>query len=314
MLRTSPDRLEDIKLCMTIGIRSVLAISFQAYRKLTNKLINCHIMVPWYHYQPPADLRQMKLSNKTILITGASSGIGRKTAELLSHENNQIVITARRIELLNDLAATIKSNGSKSLVFACNALDEDSAEDCVQKAVEAFGSIDVALFNIGDGPAFNMAEATAKAVKFNMQVNYDSMVNFLVPVIQHMKTQQNGTIAHTNSLAGFLGLPMQGPYSAAKAAGRILLDSCRIELEQFNIKVVSLYPGFVATDRIKNDGIPHPFEISEERAALEIIKGIEKGKPDHLFPSSLKYLIKLANLLPKAALTQILRKSIPKDY
>lgn len=256
----------------------------------------------------------MKLSNKTILITGASSGIGRKTAELLSKQSNNLVITARRVEKLNELAEVIIKNGSQALVFASDALDEESAQQCINQAVKAFGRIDVALFNIGDGPSFNMAKTTAKAVKMNMQVNYDSMVNYLVPVIQQMKLQNQGVIAHTNSLAGFLGLPMQGPYSAAKAAGRILLDSCRIELEQFNIKVVSLYPGFVATERIEDDGIPHPFQISEETAALEMIKGIEKEKPDHLFPASLKALINVSRFLPKPAINAILKKAVPEDY
>lgn len=68
---------------------------------------------------------------------------------------------------------------------------------------------------------------------------------------------------------------MQGPYSAAKAAGRILLDSCRIELSPLNIRVVSLYPGFVATERIAVDGIPHPFQISVEKAADHIVRGME---------------------------------------
>ncbi|MCG8673331.1 MAG: SDR family oxidoreductase [Pseudomonadales bacterium] len=256
----------------------------------------------------------MELTNKTILITGASSGIGRKIAELLSYRNNRLVLIARRETLLAELAEMVEANGSQALIFASNALDESSAEECVEQAVKAFKTIDVALLNIGDGPSFNMATVTAADVKHNMSVNYDSMVNYLVPIIKVMKAQGSGTIAHTNSLAGFLGLPMQGPYSAAKAAGRILLDSCRIELEQYGIRVVSLYPGFVATDRIKDDGIPHPFQISEETAAKEMIKGIEQQKSDHLFPAALKLLIKTSNYLPKPAVSAILKRAVPEAY
>jgi len=256
----------------------------------------------------------MKLNDKTILITGASSGIGRSVAEQLGALGNNLVITARREEALNDVAASIKNNGGHCLAIATDALDEQGAVIVVKAAVEHFGGIDVALFNIGDGPSFNMATTTAAEVKQNMQVNYDSMVNYLVPVIQQMKSQRHGVIAHTNSLAGFLGLPMQGPYSAAKAAGRILLDSCRIELETFNIKVVSLYPGFVATERVADDGIPAPFEISEKKAAQHMIRGIESEKSDYLFPQSLKLLIRLARVLPKPLLGSILKRSIPDAY
>ena len=256
----------------------------------------------------------MKLTHKTILITGASSGIGRKVAEQLGAQGNNLIITARRQDVLNDVSSVITKNGGNCLAIATDALDEKGAVVAVKAGVERFGSIDVALFNIGDGPSFNMATTTAAEVKRNMQVNYDSMVNYLVPVIQQMKYQRNGIIAHTNSLAGFLGLPMQGPYSAAKAAGRILLDSCRIELDAFNINVVSLYPGFVATERVAGDGIPAPFEISEEKAAQHMIKGIESGKSDYLFPQSLKMLIRLARVLPKSLLGSILKRSIPEAY
>ncbi len=256
----------------------------------------------------------MKLSDKTILITGASSGIGRSVAEQLGAQGNNLIITARREGALNDVAKTINDNGGRCLAIATDALDEKGAVVVVKAAVERFGGIDVALFNIGDGPSFNMATTTAAEVKRNMQVNYDSMVNYLVPVIQQMKYQRHGIIAHTNSLAGFLGLPMQGPYSAAKAAGRILLDSCRIELDAFNIKVVSLYPGFVATERVADDGIPAPFEISEEKAAKHMIKGIASEKSDYLFPLSLNMLIRLARVLPKSLLGNILKRSIPEAY
>lgn len=256
----------------------------------------------------------MKLTNKTILIVGASSGIGRKVAEILSLGNNNLILTARRESLLADAAKVIEANGSRCLSIATDALNEEGAEAVVQEAVKHFGCIDVALLNIGAGPSFNMSKTSALEVKQNMQLNYDSMVNYLIPVIQQMKKQGNGVIAHTNSLAGFVGLPMQGPYSAAKAAGRILMDSCRIELAELNIKVVSLYPGFVATERVMDDGIPAPFQISETQAANYIIKGLEGKKADVLFPASLKGLITLARILPKPLLSLILKRAIPADY
>jgi short-subunit dehydrogenase len=129
-----------------------------------------------------------------------------------------------------------------------------------------------------------------------------------------MKQQGHGLIAHTNSLAGFLGLPMQGPYSAAKAAGRILMDSCRIELKPFGLKFVSIYPGFVATERVQSDGIPSPFEISEVDAAKHVVRALEKEKADYLFPFMTASLIRLARILPKSLTSKLLEKSVPSDY
>ena len=254
------------------------------------------------------------IHNKTILIAGASSGMGRKVALLLSHHNNRIIITARRRAELERLSHEITDNGSQALVVVCDALLPNEAENCIQQSINQFSSIDIALLNIGDGPAFNMSNATVAAIQQNTQLNYGTQVNFLVPLIAHMKQQGFGLIAHTNSLAGFLGLPMQGPYSAAKAAGRILMDTCRIELKPFGLKFVSVYPGFVATDRVQQDGIPSPFEISEAAAAKHIIYAIEKEKSDYAFPFMTASLVKLARVLPKALTARILVKLIPQDY
>ena len=256
----------------------------------------------------------MRLTNKTILIVGASSGIGRALALELAKNNNRLIITARRENLLNELSEEICNAGSQCLAVASDALDETASALVVKKAIDAFNHIDVAVLNVGDGPSFNMADTSASEVKHCMRLNYDTMVNYLVPLIARMKEQKGGVIVQTNSLAGFLGLPMQGPYSAAKSAGRILFDACGIELAQWNIKMVSLHPGFIATEKVSDDGIPAPFEISETQAAVHMIKGIEREKQDYLFPFALKWLIRLARVLPKSWVGRLTRSSIPEQY
>jgi NAD(P)-dependent dehydrogenase (short-subunit alcohol dehydrogenase family) len=241
----------------------------------------------------------VKLFDKTILVTGASSGIGRAVALSLGQRGNRLIVTARRKELLDSLAKKNSDAGGQCLAIAADALDEKDAAAVVGEAIEKFGTIDAALLNIGDGPPLNMATEAAVTVTDNMRLNYDTLVHFLTPLIAQMKTQQDGLIAHTNSLAGFLGLPQQGPYSAAKSACRILMDTCRIELADYNIRFVSVHPGFIATQRVASDGIPAPLEISEQAAAKHIIYAMEKEKRDYLFPSSMRWLIRLARILPK---------------
>ena len=256
----------------------------------------------------------MVLKNKTILIAGASSGIGRQVALQLSHAGNRLILCARRKELLDTLAEEIRGNGSEALSVPCDALSKESAAAAVSNAESEFGKIDAALLNIGDGPSFHMGNSSVSDVLDNMDLNYATLVHFLVPLIAHMKKHRDGVIAHTNSLAGFLGLPMQGPYSASKAAGRILMDTCRTELKSSNIRFVSLYPGFVATARVENDGIPSPFEISEEYAANCVIRGITREQPDYLFPRTTGGLIRLARILPKRVTSYILSKAVPAEY
>lgn len=241
----------------------------------------------------------MKLFDKTVLVTGASSGIGRAVALTLGKRGNLLIVTARRKDLLDSLAKEITEAGGQCFAISADALNEQEASDVIDRAIEAFGTIDAALLNVGHGPPLSLSDAPAITITDNMRLNYDTLVNFLTPLIAHMKAQQNGLIAHTNSLAGFLGLPRQGPYSASKSACRILMDACRIELASDNIRFVSVHPGFVSTERVADDGIPAPLEISEQAAAEHIIWAMEKEKRDYLFPSPMRWLIRLGRVLPK---------------
>jgi short-subunit dehydrogenase len=246
--------------------------------------------------------------NKVVLIVGASSGMGRVAAFKLAMAGAKVVITARRQTLLDTLAAEIEAKGGECLSIAADAMEADAAKNVVKTAIEKFGRIDIALLNAGGAPALDMRSMDATAVNQYMRTNYDVIVNYLFPVLDQMKVQRSGLIAHTNSLAGFIGVPLQGPYSAAKGAARLLMDTCRIEFAEYGIKFTSIYPGFVATEVTKNDGMPAPFEISEYKAADEIIHAIQKEKLDYLFPFVMRWQIYLARIVPKKLLFAILRK------
>ncbi|MFW2386775.1 MAG: SDR family NAD(P)-dependent oxidoreductase [Polyangiales bacterium] len=256
----------------------------------------------------------MNLVHKTVLITGASSGIGRALAVELAKRKNRLVLTARRKELLDSLVTEIEAAGGEALAVPADALDGDEAERVVREAIERFERIDVAVLNVGDGPVFNMAKITSQQVLGNMRVNYDTFVHYLIPVMEHMKPFREGMIVHTNSLAGFLGLPMQGPYSAAKAAARILMDTCRIELRSYNLKFVSVHPGFIKTAAQLTYDQPMPMALSEEQAAKHMVRAMEKGSRDYMFPWVYKMLIKLAGILPKGLLGKILLIDLPEEY
>jgi len=251
----------------------------------------------------------MQLKDKVILVTGASSGIGRAVALALGRTHNSIVITARRRELLSATAEEIQKNGSEAVAIPGDAVDEAQAAAAVQETVKRFGRIDLALLNIGRGPGLDIANCTPEQVKENMRQNYDSMINYFCPVVQQMKSQPGGgVIAHTNSLAGFLGLPGEGQYSAAKAACRIFLDTARIELKRYNIRVVTVCPGFVITERNKHPDLPKSLPISMERAAQYILKALEREERECLFPPSLKVAVTIGRSLPRPLQDSILAK------
>jgi NADP-dependent 3-hydroxy acid dehydrogenase YdfG len=167
------------------------------------------------------------------------------------------------------------------------------------------------MLNAGGAPAIDMRTMNASQVKYYMQTNYDTMVNYLFPVLEQMKKQKSGLVAHTNSLASFIGFPLQGPYCAAKAAGRLLMDTCRLEFAEYGIKFCSVYPGFVATEVTKNDGMPAPLEISEEKCADYILYALRKELNDYLFPLNMRLILNIGLRLPKTMVNKLLQKEVP---
>jgi short-subunit dehydrogenase len=129
-----------------------------------------------------------------------------------------------------------------------------------------------------------------------------------------MRERRAGLIAHTNSLACFLPVPMQGPYSAAKSAARTLIDTTRTELRGSGLRFLSIYPGFIATARTAQDGIPAPFEMSEHDAARHIIKAMESDRDDYLFPWQTTALTRLLQVLPKRVAGSVMLALAAEDY
>jgi short-subunit dehydrogenase len=250
----------------------------------------------------------MPLTQKTILITGASSGLGRGLALELARQGNAIIATARRESLLLELKQEIEAAGGRCLTVAADSTVTREAADVIARGVEAFGPIDVAILNAGGGKGRNMAEAKAEEVLSEMRTNYDTFVNYLCPLIAQMK-ERGGTIAWTGSPAGFLGLPNSGPYSAAKAAGRLLLDSARIELARTKVRLVALYPGFTYTEGLNPDQVPiKALIIQKERAVREMISAIERQRASYMFPKRIAFLIGFARLLPEPVRRWILTR------
>ena len=179
-------------------------------------------------------------------------------------------------------------------------------------------SFDIAILNVGIGPPSNCLTSSAEIIKKCMTVNYFSFINFFTNLITQMKTQNsNSMITHMNSQATWFGIPMQGDYTATKAAVRIFMDTARMELKHFGISHISLqtiHPGFVDTEAVRDDGIPAPNEISEDQAAQYVLKGLKKEMRENVFPPGTKWAAQLGRILPRKLLTKILLAQTPKEY
>eukprot|EP00439_Symbiodinium_sp_Y106_P088080 s1_g616.t1 len=237
--------------------------------------------------------------------------MGRLVAKQLGAEGARLALTARRSDKLSELSREIDAAGGEACFFAADATQEDEAADVVEKTLEKFGVIDTLFLNAGGAPALDMRHMSAGDVEAYMRSNYDVVVNYLFPTLEHMKQQKSGCVVHTNSLAGLIGVPLQGPYCAGKGAAKLLLDTCRVEFAEFGIKFITIYPGFVATEATANDGMPAPQEISEEAGAAHIIKAMKKGKPEYFFPWRMAKLAQFGRLLPASMVDRLLKDDVP---
>ncbi|WP_062993088.1 SDR family NAD(P)-dependent oxidoreductase [Nocardia anaemiae] len=251
------------------------------------------------------------LTGKIVLVVGASSGIGRRFAELAAEAGAVVAITARRTELLDQIVAAQQALGHRCSAHPADATDAAAARDVVEQVIRLYGRIDLVLLNAGGAPALDLSTLTADAITGYMRTNYDVAVNYLVPVLTHMRERGTGTVAHTNSLAGWYAIPLAGPYSAAKAALRVLIDAYRIEYAASGIRFVAIFPGFVRTEATVGDGMPAPGEIDEDTAARHMLRAVTRATESYSFPWPLATLVGFGRLLPararRAVLGQMLR-------
>lgn len=252
-----------------------------------------------------------ELGGKRILIAGASSGIGRAAALRMAAAGATVAVTARRADRLEALVREIEGTGGRAFAFAADLQDTAQSKAAVDQAAAAMGGIDMVLLNAGGAPAIDMRRMNAADVTHYMRSNYDVVVNALFPVLDHMRSDSGGVVVHTNSLAGLIPVPLQGPYCAAKAATKLLIDTCRLEFAEFGIRFVTVYPGFIATEATQGDGMPARGEISEDRAIDHILAAIRKLQPHTLFPARTACQVRLLMTMPEWMRNHILAKTLP---
>lgn len=179
---------------------------------------------------------------KVILITGASSGMGKVTAEKLIKEGHTVYTVARRIDQMQDLA----SIGGKPLQM--DVTNEADIEKVVDTIIQNEGKIDVLWNNAGYGLYGSVEDVSLEEARKQMEVNVFGLAAVTQKVVPFMRKQKSGLIINTSSVGGKVYFPMGAWYHASKHAVEGLSDCLRLELKPFGIDVVILEPGFIATE------------------------------------------------------------------
>ncbi|RPI00579.1 MAG: SDR family NAD(P)-dependent oxidoreductase [Calditrichaeota bacterium] len=251
----------------------------------------------------------MLLKQKTILITGASSGIGEALARQLATAQNRLLLVARREELLEQLVSQLPPHPQGHRFFVGDVADADRVRQICGQILEAGITLDVLILNAGVGGGFQAMDIDLDSFRRQIEVNFFGAVYFIKYLIPSMLMRGEGIIAVNGSLAGYRGVPKAAAYSSAKGALMNFIESLRIDLHSSHLQCTLISPGFVKTPMTDLNDYVMPFMISADKAARIILRGLECGKSEIAFPLPLVLAAKIGRLLPNKLYTRMMQSS-----
>lgn len=235
---------------------------------------------------------------KRIILTGASSGIGRALAIEYGKRGDSLVLVARREEQLRDVAAAVASAGGRAVVLVDDITNPGSAERALAMAEESFGGVDIIIMNAALGaPAFASSFDAAETERV-MEVNYYSIVRMIAAALPRMLAERRGQLVAVSSLAAYRGMPGSGPYNASKAAVTVLMESLRTELHGSGVYLTTIAPGFVRSEMTAQNEFEMPFMLDADVAARRIANAIARRTTEYRFPLPTSLMVRFANMLP----------------
>ncbi len=261
-----------------------------------------------------------------VLITGCSSGIGKATALYLARKGLRVHATARSPNAMDDLKFIAKSEDLDMCFHVLDVTNELERKQVIQKILKTDGKIDVLINNAGVVQAGTVMDVSEEGMKHQFEVNVFAAVELIKLVLPAMLKTKSGRIINISSIASKLIFPITGYYNASKAALEAITDALRMELKRYNIKIISILPGPVKTDFVKNLTKKYisnvniersPFKrvyerhlknleksassgIPPEKVARVIYKAITKKRPKrrYILPLPYKLLVKIRPFIP----------------
>ena len=237
---------------------------------------------------------------RRVWVIGASTGIGRATAQVLLRRGARVAVSARSAQGLQSIDG--------ALVLPLDVTDAAAVHDAMQRLMHDWGGLDLLLYCAGTyqpmrATAFNLASALQ-----HDDVNYRGALHALAAVLPVLTAQRAGHIALVSSVAGLGGLPQALAYGPTKAALINLAETLYIDLHDAGIGVHVINPGFVETPLTAQNTFAMPALISPEQAADAIVAGLEAGQFDMHFPRRFTLWLKLLRLLPRGLYFRIVSR------
>lgn len=238
--------------------------------------------------------------DKSVLITGASAGIGQELARQLNKAGARLTIAARRKDRLDSLGF--------GLALECDVTRDGDLDLAVAEAVRHWGKLDIVIANAGFGVGGPMKTLTVDDYRRQFETNVFGVLRTIYAALAELE-KARGDIVIIGSVAGWIAGPGMAPYSMSKFALRALANSITPELRQKGVKVTLISPGFVESDirRVDNQGkfnadkpdsVPAWLVMRKEKAAHQILRAVARGKREAIITGHGKVLVALERWIP----------------
>jgi short-subunit dehydrogenase len=249
---------------------------------------------------------------RTILITGASSGIGEALAEAYAGPGVTLVLTGRDRERLDAVAARCAERGAAVRAATVDVADRAAMADWLA-LVDRESPVDLCIANAGiSGGTGRRGESEEQARRI-LAVNVDGVLNTIHPLIGPMRARGRGQLALVSSLAGLRGYPGAPAYCASKSAVKSYGESLRLDLRPAGIEVSVICPGFVKSRITDRNRFPMPFLMDANRAASIIRRGLARNRGRIAFPLPTYLMAWIVAMLPAALADALLAHTPAKE-
>jgi len=256
---------------------------------------------------------------RVVLITGASSGIGRAAARAYATQGAHLVLAARREELLREVVREVEGLGSRAIAVRCDITQAEDVARLMREAETHFGGVDILINNAGIG-LFGPVEALAEEqLRQVFELNFFALVRVTRAALPLLRKRPGGQIVNVSSVLGHRGLPLLGGYCAAKAAVNTLTESLRAELASEGISVLLVSPGFTETEfrqtRLNAEGwqqsSPPLKQMSADEVAAAMVKASRRQRRDTILTLPGRAMV-LANRFVPGLFDRVARRMIGK--
>jgi len=260
----------------------------------------------------------MKLQGRVAVITGASMGIGEAIAKLFLQEGAKLVLCARDLARTEAAGQRIGGTAENTLCLTCDVGKRDQVDALMQAAVKRFGRIDIVVNNAGFGLNDSVEKLNMSQLRQMFDTDVFGMLECMQAAIPIMRRQGSGDIVNISSVSGHISTPYMGGYAASKHAMQAIGMAARMELKRHNINVVTICPGYIATDFSKNMikgsqpervGGAVGYGASADVVARDTLKAVLKRKRQAVTPWFYWIFIKLYQNAPGLVERQI-RKTL----